>query len=402
MGKWEMVRLGDISDLITKGTTPTTLGYSFQDAGINFIKIESIGETGELIPDKFQHISEECSQKLKRSILKENDILFSIAGALGRIAIVSAEILPANINQALAIIRISSEQVDLEYVTIALRSNYVFEQFQKQKQGVAQLNLSLKNIADITIPLPPMEVQRQIADVIDRASVLIEKRKAQIDKLDLLVKAQFIEMFGDPVTNPKGWEMIPLGEVATKIRSGLSRKLSSDDIGVPVIRSTNMINGQLDISDIKYWYLDDPQGADVPSYYLKDGDVLVNFINSNEHIGKVCIYKDMGRDCIYTTNIFVMNLNDQCNTTWFNQYAKTQAYKFRLNNIIQPAVNQSSFTTANYRKMLMLLPPISLQNQFATFVHRVEAQKSVLQQSLTKLEQNYKSLMQKCFRGDIF
>lgn len=263
-------------------------------------------------------------------------------------------------------------------------------------------SLTKANLLKIKIPLPPLPVQQQIADVLDRVSALIEKRKAQIDKLDLLMKSQFIEMFGDPVTNPKEWEVVAIGDIETKIRSGLSRKLSNDDIGVPVIRSTNMINGYMDTSDIKYWYINDPQGADVPSYFLKSGDILVNFINSNEHIGKVCIYFDIGRECIYTTNIFVMNLNDKCNSIWFNQYAKTDAYKYQLRNIIQPAVNQSSFTTANYRKLKIPLPPISIQNEFADFVRQVETQISLLQQSLAKLEQNYKSLMQKCFRGEIF
>jgi len=102
--RYPMVKLGEISERITKGTTPTTNGFKFQEAGINFIKIESIKEDGLFIPEKFAFVSDECHQAFKRSQLKENDILFSIAGALGRIAIVTNEILPANTNQALAVI----------------------------------------------------------------------------------------------------------------------------------------------------------------------------------------------------------------------------------------------------------------------------------------------------------
>ena len=92
-----------------------------------------------------------------------------------------------------------------------------------------------------------------------------------------------------------------------------------------------------------------------------------------------------------------MNLNDKCNSIWFNQYAKTDAYKYQLRNIIQPAVNQSSFTTANYRKLKIPLPPISIQNEFADFVRQVEP-KYPCSSNPCQLEQNYKSLMQKCFR----
>ena len=105
----EMVRLGDVATVITKGTTPTTVGFDFQDNGINFIKVESISEDCNFNTDKFAFISDECNKKLFRSQLKENDVLFSIAGAIGRTAIVNNKVLPANTNQALAIIRIPNE-----------------------------------------------------------------------------------------------------------------------------------------------------------------------------------------------------------------------------------------------------------------------------------------------------
>ena len=105
---WDTIVLGDECQLITKGTTPTTIGFSYQNTGINFIKIESIDSSCNFVQKLFSHISQEANNALKRSIIKENDLLFSIAGALGRLAIVRKEILPANTNQALAIIRTCS------------------------------------------------------------------------------------------------------------------------------------------------------------------------------------------------------------------------------------------------------------------------------------------------------
>ena len=114
------VRLVDIATIITKGTTPTSVGFDFCDDGVNFIKIESITENGEFIPSKFAHISKECDNKLSRSKLEKNDILFSIAGALGRTAIVAEDILPANTNQALAIIRIPKGIINYSYLLYVL------------------------------------------------------------------------------------------------------------------------------------------------------------------------------------------------------------------------------------------------------------------------------------------
>ena len=123
------VRLGDIATVITKGTTPTSLGYDFVDSGINFIKIESITEDGSFIADKFAYITDECNQKLSRSQLQENDILFSIAGAIGRVAIVDGGILPANTNQALAIIRVPKGIYEYNFLKYILKSPMISKQF---------------------------------------------------------------------------------------------------------------------------------------------------------------------------------------------------------------------------------------------------------------------------------
>ena len=126
------VQLSEIAELITKGTTPTTLGYEFQDEGVNFLKIECFDENGKYQPEKAAHISEECNEKLKRSQLKAGDVLFSIAGAIGRVGIVTEEMLPANTNQALAIIRINSDEVYLPYIKLILTSPIVKKQYEKK------------------------------------------------------------------------------------------------------------------------------------------------------------------------------------------------------------------------------------------------------------------------------
>ena len=200
----EKVRLGDVAAVITKGTTPTSMGYEFVDSGINFIKIESITEDGSFIADKFAYITDECNQKLSRSQLQKNDILFSIAGAIGRVAIVDESILPANTNQALAIIRVPEGIYEYSFLKYILKSPVISKQFEKQKQGVAQINLSLKNISDFEIPVISLEQQRQFSFVLDKVVDLIDKRKEQLEKLDELTKARFVELFGRQSHNEKG------------------------------------------------------------------------------------------------------------------------------------------------------------------------------------------------------
>src|SRR5688572_244186 len=117
MNDWNVTYLKDVSDLITKGTTPTSVGGKFTDLGINFIKSESLNYNGVIDESAFAFIDEDSNQKLKRSTLKENDILYSIAGIyLGKMGIVKKHHLPANTNQACAIIRLKHDIVDYRFI----------------------------------------------------------------------------------------------------------------------------------------------------------------------------------------------------------------------------------------------------------------------------------------------
>ncbi len=174
--QYPLIRLGDETKVITKGTTPTTIGFGFTDEGINFIKIESILSNGFIAKDKLAFISKECDKKLSRSRLSKNDILFSIAGALGRCTIINEDILPANTNQALAIIRLKDDSMFLmKYVYLFLNSNFIQNQIESLKIGIAQPNLSLAQISDFKIPLPPPSIQAQIVADCEK----LEKNKNQ-------------------------------------------------------------------------------------------------------------------------------------------------------------------------------------------------------------------------------
>lgn len=176
--------------LITKGTTPTTIGFNFANDGVNFVKIENIDEHGNFNREGMMSISETCHEVMKRSQLKEDDILFSIAGAIGRCAVVSNDILPANINQALAIIRLKKESVlDRKFVMAALKSDYVIEQYMELKRGVAQLNLSLKNIGDFRVPVPPIDAQKRYVAFVEQSDKSKFELKQSIERIDNLIKS---------------------------------------------------------------------------------------------------------------------------------------------------------------------------------------------------------------------
>ena len=388
------VRLGDIASKITKGTTPTSIGYDFVDEGINFIKIESITENGTFLQNKFAHITNECNEKLGRSQLNVNDILFSIAGAIGRTAIVSEDILPANTNQALAIIRVPEGSIDYSFLMYALESPALRKQYESQKQGVAQINLSLQNVSDFLIPKFGLDEQRRISAVLDKVSGLIAKRREQLDKLDELLKARFVEMFGDPVSNPKGWNIIRLSELGD-CKNGMN--FHTDDSGVEIhclgVGDFKNLSSISDTAKLPIITLNEMPTND---YLLKNGDIV--FVRSNGNKALV------GRSVIVYPDDTPTTFSGFC-------------IRFRIQNpIILPQYLLSVLKTASMRKQMtgrganiqnlnqkilseLKIPvsPLPYQEEYIDFTIKIDKSKLTIQQSLDKLEVLKKALMQQYF-----
>lgn len=192
--QYPLVPIADLATVITKGTTPTSVGFKFESSGINFIKIESITANGVFLTEKFNFISDECHNKLSRSQLQENDVLFSIAGAFGRSAVVSKEVLPANTNQALAIIR-PNDRINSKYLRAVLKSNHILRIIERLKVGVAQYNLSLKQIKELTIPLPTLEEQEIIVNDIDNFKKQIKKHKIEIGNISQNIEKELNKLW---------------------------------------------------------------------------------------------------------------------------------------------------------------------------------------------------------------
>ncbi len=194
-GKWDVKHLVNECELITKGTTPTTLGKSFTTHGINFVKIESITDEGDIIIDKLAFIDDETNHMLKRSQLREKDILFSIAGALGRTAIVKQNLLPANTNQALALIRLRPcSELDHNYLLNYLRSTFIQKHIETINVQAAQANLSLENVRDFDIKFPSISEQRAITAVLSDMCDEISALEQQREKTRLLKQGMMQEL----------------------------------------------------------------------------------------------------------------------------------------------------------------------------------------------------------------
>ena len=383
------VKLSDIALVITKGTTPTTLGYDFVNDGINFVKIESITEDGTFLTDKFAHITEECDKKLSRSQLKQNDLLFSIAGAIGRTAIVTEDILPANTNQALAIIRVPEGVIDYSYLKYVLQSPDIIEQFEKKKQGVAQLNISLKDIGDFLIPMRTAEEQKTVVATMNKVSELIALRKKQLAKLDQLVKSRFIELFGDPVNNSKNLPELTLPELG-EFGRGVSKHRPRNDPKLlggkyPLIQTGEIANSELYITSYENTY------SELGLKQSKMWQTGTLCITIAANIAKTAI---LTFDACFPDSVVGFKANDKTNNIFIHYW-----FSF-FQAILEAQAPESAQKNINLKilsELKIIVPPIEQQNEFVAFVEQTEKSKLAIQHSLNKLETLKKSLMQEYF-----
>lgn len=388
------VQLSEIAGLITKGTTPTTLGYEFQEDGVNFLKIECFDENGGFIESKVAHISEECNEKLKRSQLKAGDVLFSIAGAIGRVAIVTEEMLPANTNQALAIIRIADEQVYLPYIKLILTSPIVIEQFEKKKQGVAQLNLSLKDINEISIPLPSKEKQIELAELFDKVAGVIARRKTEISALDDLIKARFVELFGDPELNPMGWEQVTLNDVCSSIVRGPFGSALKKEFFVEPDETTYKVYEQKHAiqksASIGTYYITEEKYRELKRFECLPGDILMSCSGT---MGELYQLPDGCEKGVINQALCKFTLNERVLPICFLVYMKQT-----IGNLETKGSGIQNIAAISYvKKMPINLPPMDIQNEFEQFVNQVDKSKVAVQNALDETQLLFDSLMRKYF-----
>ena len=196
-GEWPIATVRDVTVRVTKGTTPTTIGGQFVGRGINFVKVESITDSGHIEQDKLAHIDEQSHTLLSRSVLEQDDILFTIAGTIGRVALVPASVLPANTNQAVAIVRPNQTKVLPRFLYYALGDESRVRQAHTRVVQSVQANFSLSELSSLEIPLPDLNEQRAIAHILGTLDDKIELNRRMNETLEAMARALFKSWFVD-------------------------------------------------------------------------------------------------------------------------------------------------------------------------------------------------------------
>lgn len=322
---WEQRKLGDISSLITKGSTPKDKSGTGE---VNFIKVENINDFSGDIVSMSKISLEEHQGYLKRSQLQEGDILFSIAGTLGRVTSVNKAILPANTNQALSIIRL--KEGNLEYVKTCLKGNVVADFIRRNPTIGAQPNLSLEQVSNLEIEIPSEAEQEKIGLYFSNLDNLITLHQRKCEETKILKKYMLQKMFPQngqkvPEIRFKGftedWEQRKLGD-SCKINGRIGfRGYTEKDIvtkeagGVLTFSPTNIVDNKLTM-ECKNTYITREKYDESPEIKISNGDIL--FVKTGSTLGKSALVTGLKEDASINPQIVVMRVEKNTETFMSN------------------------------------------------------------------------------------
>lgn len=284
-----------------------------------------------------------------------------------------------------------SPEIDQQYLYYYLKSSATLYRIKEVATGSVRDNLRLSMLYDFMIELPSLDIQRQIVSNLDLLASIIRQRNQQLTKLDELIKARFVEMFGDPLNNEKNWNTSTLAEMCDGIGDGLHGTPEYDESGeYPFINGNNLIDGAIRVNALTKRV----NKATYEKHYIEISQNAI-LLSINGTLGKIAFFNGeqvmLGKSACYcnlkveVNRIFVYNI---MKTDAFARYLEDNSTKSTIKNVGLKAIRE-------YR---LILPPLSLQKQFAAFVEEVDKSKADVQKALDQTQLLFDSLMQQYFR----
>lgn len=265
-------------------------------------------------------------------------------------------------------------------------------------RGTTADNIPVDRLKTLEVPLPSLAEQHRIAAMLDKADAIRRKRREAIGLLDELLRSAFLEMFGDPVTNPKGWDATTIGRVLSETQYGTSAKANTDGRGLPIVRMNNVTaTGKIDLSDIKWCEIPERGAA---KYTVRRGDLLFNRTNSPELVGKAAVWD---RDEPYALAGYLIRLRvDRTRTTpeYVSGYLNSPYGKQLLFQKAKPSNNMSNISATVLKRLPILVPVLAQQERYSTLVADVAREEARMKKAGAHADDLFNSLAQRAFGGE--
>ena len=388
---WDIVKLDSIFD-ISRGGSPRPINDYLTDDidGINWIMIGDTESGQKYINSTAKKIKKEGVSK-SRAVHK-GDFLLTNSMSFGRPYILNID---GCIHDGWLVLSPINENLSKDYFYFYLGSNEIKSRLASMAAGAVVKNLNKDLVKSLKIPFPPLEEQKKIAAILDAADAYRQKTKALIDKYDQLTQSLFLDMFGDPVTNPKEWRLSPLGE-AIDVRDGTHDSPKYIHEGYPLITSKNIVDGKLNFNDVNLISKSDFDNINKRSK-VDYGDIIMPMIGTIGNPVEVLTTKSFA---IKNVALFKKNTDSPLLIPILLMLLKGH-YLLHYSHMNNRGGTQKFLSLGAIRKMPVFLPPLQLQNQFAERVEQIEKQKQQAEASLVKAEELFSSLLQRAFKGEL-
>lgn len=268
--------------------------------------------------------------------------------------------------------------------------------FEKLNKTVTIPSLTKSDLLNIKIKLPDIDEQQLVVDKLIRIESVMEFRKQELNVLDNLIKARFVEMFGNPVTNEKGWKQRQLGEITTKIGSGATPKGGKEayqEEGITLIRSMNVHNGLFEYKELAH--ISEEQAEKLDNVTIEENDVLLNITGAS--VARSCVVPSKILPARVNQHVCIIRCNQCIVPEFLNKLLIDDNYQRLLWSIAEAGATREAITKQQVESLQIIMPPIELQEQFADFVHQVDKSKVAVQKALDETQMLFDSLMQKYF-----
>lgn len=383
------VRLSDVCEIKN--------GYAFKsteytDRGTPLIRISNFDDGFVQVDKNSIFVSEKNLNSKRDFVVEKGDLLIALSGATtGKYGIYNYDF-PSLLNQRIGLFKSgSSSKIKNKYFYFLLGS--LKSEILRQAGGAAQPNISTKKIGEIKILLPPLHIQERIAGILDAADTLRQKDQALLIKYDDLAQSLFLDMFGDPITNPKGWKKRPMGELMTIVRGGSPRPID-DYLGgdYPWIKIGDATKGD-DMFIYKTKESIIKEGLK-KTRFLKSGSLI--FANCGVSLGFARILKIDG--CIHDGWLAFSDFNSSISKIFLLKALNSITRYFQET---APDGTQPNLNTSIMKNFNLILPPLELQKKFEISLEILQKERILVQTNIKKSEDLFQSLLQRAFKGEL-
>ncbi len=372
--------------------------------GVFQFRMNNITTEGQLDLSKKRRVPRD-TRSLDAFLVEPGDVLFNATNSpelVGKSAFFPGHDEPAVFSNHFLRLRPRSERLDGRFLARWLTLQFQRRVFQGMcRQWVNQATVGRDSLLGLQIPLPPLPEQRRIAEVLDQADALRAKRRACLVQLDALIQALFLDLFGDPTTNPKGWQVILVGDAAD-VQGGLQVSIARQTCPreVPYLRVANVYRGFLDLSEIKTLRATEDEIA--RTTLVKDDLLIVEGHGNPDEIGRGALWDGSIAGCVHQNHLIRVRFDaNKLVPLYACVYLNTPGGRRHLLRAGKTTSGLNTISVSEVRAAPVALPPLEIQREFAHRVAAVERLKTAHRASLSELDALFASLQQRAFRGDL-